>query len=250
MFRHAVLLLIFLPVLLLPGCGGAGPEPPVGSPEGGGPPPGGAAGSYSQPSTATPWPTFTPVPTLTPVPAPAPTQTPLPTATLWPIRPSGLAGLTLPPGDVALTPGAPGVPPTPYGKLPDAWVFLDKQALTAFWGGPLPEYLQARQWDRLPAPVELVSTDTRYMLWVVVFDFRQAEPDYEMRGYVRWLNLLPDADPLVMFESPMTVSSASPFFFHGLGGDEPGLWSPGLYRVEFLDDRHRVVVDADFEVRS
>ena len=246
---------VFIFLLLSLGCGGllgagdsARPGPgshPVGVPRSAELGPGDSlAGAPVAPPTATPWPTFTPAPTATPVPTPVPTQRPAPTATPWP-RYSAEPEATVPAGSVPPVPA-----PTPYGKLQGGLVFLEKQALSAFWGGDLPDYLRGKEWDRMPEPARVVSTDTRYMLWVVVFDFTQAEPGYEMRGFVRWRSVPPGVAPVVMFETPITVSARSPFFYHGLGRDAPGVWRPGFYRVEFLDDRYQVVVDADFEVRS
>ncbi len=236
-------------VFLLPllGCGllgagdsvgpGPGPSPPSLSQAGVEPGP-----VHVSPPTATPWPTFTPAPTPTPRLTPTPTPRPAPTATPWP---------RYSPGRVDLVPSASGtpIPPTPYGKLHGGQVFLEKEVLVVFWGGDLPDYLQGRDWSRMPESMEVVPSDIPYMLWVVAFDFTQAEPDYEMEGFIRWRSVPPGVEPVIMFEDRVTVSARSPFFYRGLGRDGPGIWNPGFYRVEFLDDRYQVVVHADFEVR-
>ena len=248
-FRWSRVLAVFAVFLLsLPGCGFLGAGDSVG------PGPGFSTPSLSQaegepglvhvsPPTATPWPTFTPAPSPTAVPTRAPTPRPAPTSTPWP---------RYSPGRVAPVPSSVGtsIPPTPYGKLHGGEVFLEKEVLVAFWGGDLPDYLQGRDWSRIPESVEVFPSDTHYVLWVVGFDFAQAEPGYEMEGFIRWRSVPPGVEPVVMFEDRVTVSASSPFFYRGLGRDDPGIWNPGFYRVEFLDDRYQVVVHADFEVRS
>ena len=191
--------------------------------------------------TATPWPTFTPVPTVIPTPSPAPTRPPAPTATPWP-------RFSLEPENSTDGVGKPSWVPD-GSELERNYVFLEKQALLPFWGGELPDYLVERDWDRMPSPSPVVSSDTRYMLWVVAFDFTQASPDYEVPGLIRWRSVPVGIDPVIMFEVPVTVSAGIPFFYHGLGRDDPGLWLPGFYRVEFLDGLREVVAYAEFEVR-
>ena len=176
-------------------------------------------------ATPTPWPTFTPAPTP------------------WP---------RYSPGRVDLVPSASErpIPPTPYGKLHGGQVFLEKEALVAFWGGDLPDYLQDHDWSRIPESVKVVPSDVPYLLWVVAFDFTQAEPGYEMEGFIRWLSVPPGVQPIIMFEDQVTVSALSPCVCRGLRQVNTGTWNPGFYQVEFLDDRYQVVVHADFEVRS
>ena len=201
--------------------------------------------SYTPSPTATPWPTFTPAPTPTAVPVPVPTNPPGPTATPWPrFSPDPVSGES-PSGDGS----APEPSPAPAGELRRNGVFLLKQGLSPFRGGDLPGYLEERDWDRMPPPAPVVAFGARYMLWVVAFDFSQAAPGYEVQGLVRWLSVPPGVDPVVMSEIPMTVSARSPFFYHGLGGGEPGIWTPGSYRVEFLDGEGDTAAQAGFEVR-
>ena len=236
-------LALFAFLFLCLGCGARGGEGPSAGPAYPGDAPGTGLGSvYVLPPTATPWPTFTPAPTPTAVLTPVPTQTSVPTATPWPRRSRG--GIS-----TALPEGAPTISPTPYGKLPRGEVYLEKQSLVAFWGGDLPDFLLAKEWDRMPDPVRVVSSDIPYLLWVVAFDFTQAEPGYAMPGFLRWLSVALGVESMVMFETPVTVSAESPFFYHGLGSDDGSIWNPGFYRVDLLDDRYQPVVHADFEVR-
>ena len=260
----AVVAIFLLPLL---GCGFLG----AGNSVGPGP---GSTPSLSQavvepgpghvsPPTATPWPTFTPVPTatpwptFTPAPTPWPTFTPVPTVVLTPVPTPSPAPARTPwprysPGRVDPVPsaGERPIPPTPYGKLRGGQVFLEKEALVAFWGGDLPDYLLGRDWSRIPESVKVVPSDIPYLLWVVAFDFTQAEPGYEMEGFIRWLSVPPGVEPVIMFEDRVTVSARSPCVCRGLRQVNTGTWNTGFYRVEFLDDRYQVVVHADFEVRS
>ena len=191
--------------------------------------------------TATAWPTFTPVAMATATPSPAPTRPPAPTATPWP-------RFSLGPENSA--DGADKPSSVPDGsELERNNVFLEKQALLPFRGGELPDYLVKRDWDRMPSPSPVVSSDTRYMLWVVAFDFTQASPGYEVPGLIRWRSVPPGVDPVIMFEVPFIISAETPFFYHGLGRDDPGLWLPGFYRVEFLGALREVAAYAEFEVR-
>ena len=231
--------LLALVLLLLSACGGAPRDvapasaeavPPVGPT---------LESSYGflppLPIGSTPWPTFTLAPTLIPTPSPAPTRPPAPTATPWP---------RFSPGEAPTSAPALGA-----GGLDRRVVFLEKQSLLPFRGGELPDYLQKRDWDRMPVPAPVFSSDARYMLWVVAFDFTEASPGYELQGLVRWQSMRPGSAPVVMFEVPVTLSRLSPFFYHGLGRDDPGLWLPGLYRVDFLDASGALLTHAEFEVR-
>lgn len=195
------------------------------------------------PPTATPWPTFTPAPTPTVTPAPTPTQRPAPTPTPWPRRPalgSIVPGATPTPGLERSSPGGPE----------DFGVYLAKQSLVPFWGVQLPDYLVAMDWNRMPESPGVVSPNIPYMLWVVVFDFSEADPGYEIDGLIRWWSTPGDRPPVIMFETPATLSDEFSFFYHGLGDDAPGIWAPGFYRAEFLDGRGSVIARASFEVRS
>ena len=201
--------------------------------------------SYTPIPTVTPWPTFTPAPTPTAAPVPLPTNPPGPTATPWPrFSLDPVSGEPPSGGGSASEPS-----PAPAGELRRNGVFLMKQGLLPFRGGDLPGYLEERDWDRMPPPAPVVAFGARYMLWVVAFDFSQAAPGYEVQGLIRWLSVPPGVDPVVMSENLVTLSASSPFFYHGLGGGEPGIWTPGFYRVEFLDGEGDTAAQAGFEVR-
>ena len=234
-------LLVLLSIL---GCGGS--RPPGDVP--GVPPLSGAASPpvvLTFAPTATPWPTFTPVPTPTAAPTPTAVPTPVPTSTPWPrtFMESPVSGISR--GDISGSGDGSEGPVAVIGEN----VFLAKQGLVAFRGDELPDYLRSRDWDRMPDSVRVVSTDTRFMLWVVAYDFSQVGYGAELEGFIRWVSIRPDVEPLTMYELPVTLSHDSPFFYHGLGAPEPGLWSRGEYRVEFLDSGYNRVLSAGFEVR-
>ena len=199
--------------------------------------------------TFTPWPTFTLAPTPVPTPSPVPTNPPAPTATPWPrgvLETKAAKSTEVPPVSLVI-PRSPA--PVPGAGLEDMNVFLEKQALLPFRGGDLPDYLVERDWDRMPPTPALFRSGSRYMLWVVAFDFSEAEPGLEPEGLVRWWSAPPGVEPLVMFEVPVVFSSEHPFFYHGLGRDDAGFWMPGFYRVEFLDAAGNVAAASGFEVR-
>lgn len=80
--------------------------------------------------------------------------------------------------------------------------------------------------------------------------YAQAPPDYRAVATIRWLSVPPGVEPLALYQpAPITLSAGNPFFYHGLGRDEPGLWRPGFYRVELRDAGGQVVVFDEFEVR-
>ncbi len=218
--------------------------------------------TYTPSPTSTAWPTFTPVPesTLapvllsTPVPAPLPASTPgsVPAAVSTPVP----APATARPEPAVSGPESTPVPepsPTPFGKLPGAPAFFRQQSLFPLQESELPEYLQSGdfelQLEQLPAPAEVISRVTRYVVWVVVFDLSRAPGDFVMDGYVRWIDLASGLEPLVMLESAVQLSRAQPLFYYGLGRDSTGFWNPGLYRLELLDGRYELVLDWTFEVR-
>ena len=245
----AVLLLLILLLFILLGCSSEMQVTPPGeavastssaSPAGND---GADAAARRFPATATPWPTFTPAPTPTMTPVPAPTQRPAPTPTPWPRRSAPSDIVPGPTPVERLGAGSPGGPE-------DFGVYLVKQSLVPFWGEQLPDYLTVMDWDRMPETTGVVSPGIPYMLWVVVFDFSEADSGYEIDGIIRWWSISRTFPPVIMFETPVVLSERLPFFYHGLGGDDLSVWTPGLYRVEFLDGRRSVIARAKFEVRS
>ena len=276
MFGHRVLLALCFPLGLVfaLGCGEYGGESPV--VDSGevllSPPP---SWVYTPGPTATQWPTFTPVPTPTLTPTPMVVPTRVPTSTLFPTSTPILSpeppvstlavvptpfveGATVVPQPVETPPAVVETPeveveltpsPTPYGKVWNHDFFFWQQSLFPLQSSVVPDYLNNREWEKLPRPAEFISRSTRYVIWVVVFDGSQADPDFVMNGFVRWTQLPPVGDSLVMLENPVELSPTFPFFYAGLGTDTPGFWMIGSYRVDLLDDRYEPVVGWTFEVR-
>lgn len=222
--------------------------------------------------TATPWPTFTPLPTATPTPTPyptifVPTATPFPTAvpveTLVPevvevdvleVGVPGDGGDEGPAAGVGGKAAVLGVPeptpsPTPFGKLwMDDYVFRG-QTLVPLVNDDVPGYINDWDWAKFPKAAEVINRNTRFVLWVVGFDSSGAKPGFEMEGYVRWTDITPGREELVMHESRVQLSHGVTNFYRGLGRQTPGLWKTGRYKVEFLDNRGVVVVGREFRVR-
>ena len=251
--RIGVLLLGFL-FLLSVGCGGGRSEerslvflqtpPPA------------VEWTYVPDSTATPWPTFTPVPTPTLMPTPWPTVTPtlVPTATPVPerTRVANSAGGVSPvlPDDGVVQASPMLVPtPTPYGWLGAGRMRFDRQVLLPLQVLELPDYIASPDWSRLPSPARVISRTTKMAFWLVIFDPSGLEREYTEMGYVRWMDVTPGLEPLVMFEKEVELTFDIPYFFVALGDRKPGFWKPGVYRVEFLTDVYELVVDWEFEVR-
>ncbi len=254
--------LAFLLLLVLLGCGG-GDEPGRVEPAAvAALPTPTEAWVYVPAATATPWPTFTPVPTptLTPTPALVPTWTPAPTRAPTPVpspkptvEPTSVP-VVLPaeePGEVLEPPptGARAPTPTPYGKIWRGEFFFELQTFFPVQVDEVPQYLNDGAWEMLPEPSEFVSRFSKFLYWVVVFDPSEADDDFLMDGFIRWTDVTPGRDSLVMLERGVELSKSMPFFFTGLGRKTPGLWQPGQYRVDLLDDRYEPVVGWAFEVR-
>ena len=229
---------------------------------------------YTPAPTATSWPTFTPVPTtLTPTPVPTPALTLGPTLTPWPTLTSTPAPTVVPtevPTSVpdvselsppvlgSPTPGVVNTPeptvdltpsPTPYGKIWNDDFFFWQQSFFPLQSSEVPQYLNDNEWEKLPPPVDFVSRFSRFVIWVVVFDGSRADPDFVMNGFVRWIEMPPGDESLIMLESPVELSVPAPFFYTGLGRASPGFWRVGNYRIELLDDRYEPVVGWNFEVK-
>ncbi len=243
--------LVFLLLVLTTACGGGEAASGVSSPSEGDSSALGVAVPTAFP-TATPWPTFTPVPTPTVTPVPLPTVAPAPTSTPWPRHPHGPPGVRLGVHE--------GHGEEQRLSHEDMGVYLVRQTLVPMWDEKLPDYLADNDWDRMPEPQGVFSADTPFMLWVVVFDFNEAPEDYHVHGNVRWWSLVPGEEPLLMFETesktlgrapaPGEGFQATPFFYEGLGSTSGSVWTPGLYRVDFVDDRGDVLAVSSFEVRS
>ena len=233
---------------------------------------------YIRPSTSTPWPTFTPAPPP-PSPTAAPTATPVavlvveaprsvPSGLVSPL-PTGAAEAAVPaPASTAVVAGdgpssagpgggfssltpVPSPPPTPvpYGKVPGEEVYFHQQSLFPLQISRFPEHLRAGNPDVWPRTVKVVSRETRYVVWAVAFDMSSAPDDFLLEGFVRWTDVTPGFDPLIMLESPKRISKVERLFYTGLGRGTPGFWKPGSYRVEFMDDEFESFVSSEFEVR-
>ena len=262
------LFLLMVPALLslaVLGCGGEVSDPvaPASGPVPGPRP----LVEFEVSPTATAWPTFTPAPTPTPV--PEPTLRPTPTRFLVPPvpgPPSEVSSASVPElGDMAQDPEALVVlpvaaspppatvmapTPTPFGRIRDYPVYFLRQGFYPLQDGEVPSYVLGEEWSHLPPSFETLLQSTPMALWVVVFDAHDAPEDWRMMGTVRWVNLNREGlRPVVMYEVGQEISRDFPYFARGLGREIAGLWEPGDYRVEFLDDRHELVVDWDFRVR-
>lgn len=218
-------------------------------------------GSMPEPSfaTATPHPTFTPLPprpqavyTL-----PFPTREPAlaaPTAepdlgpTLVPHielatptpQPTLLPQPTLVGIDTADLFATPTPSPLQY-YVPDSDLLLKRQTVFMSYYAEPPSF-----WPR-PSAVFYTRT-ARHIGWWVEFDYADASEDFEMRGLLRLLNVTNGEH--VIYQTPYDLTYGRDLFIM-LGDDVPGtLWFPGLYRFEAWDNRDRVAVHYDFEVRS
>ena len=126
-----------------------------------------------------------------------------------------------------------------------------------------------------PEPMAVVRRGTNFVVWAFTLDVTQEGEDFQMDGFVRWVDVTYPAHPLVMTESPVRLvedfggeavevprSRVVPSEidtdqnvryrtqWHSLGHqNEPSLWQPGLYQVQFLDDHHQALFFWQFEVR-
>ena len=270
-------------LLGLVGCGGGSPAAPElnsGAPAA----PSGPV-FVPLPATATPWPTFTPVATAVSVPveravaadagpvefgeaveepveveflatftpAPAPTSTPLPRATLAPtvaaVVPVGIQGSAYDSETVATVAAPAGGPgPTPYGKVPGAEVYFDRQSFFVLQLAELPPQLLEDDFALLPGAMDVVPASAPFLVWFVVYDLSRVGKDFEAELTVRWIDLKFPERPLVMFRSPVRLAWHQPLFWNGLGEFGGGFWRPGHYRVELIDRVGRILIDWEFRV--
>ncbi len=235
---------------------------------------------YARPATATPWPTFTPAPPP-PSPTAPPTATPavvlvveapraVPSGSVFP-TPTGAPGAAVPalgsavsgggasaaapdgdsfsPTPVPSSTPVPSPTPVPYGKVPGEEVYFHQQSFFPLQVSRLPEHLRSGNPDVWPRSVKVVSSETRYVVWAVAFDVSSAPDDFVLEGFIRWTDVTPGVDPLIMLESPKRVSKVERLFYTGLGRGTPGFWKRGVYRVEFMDDEFESFLSWEFEVR-
>ena len=281
MVRSSVVLLAL--VALIVACGGDGEAPPRPLPtaEIANPP----SELIAFPSTATPWPTFTPLPSPTPTAAPTPgptgddfvsldsrdrlvfTPTPRPTAFLdisATLEPSVLALLTpvpfsenpsvagVPVSTPVLTPFPTRPPSTPFGRVDTsgegAAVFA-AQSLFPVQGVDVPVGRLTGYIEDLPRSYRFIGQGTTMVVWAVIYDVSSVPEGWSMEGTVRWYDVSEGYEPLLMVQGPVALSSSAFMFWQGLRGEAGGLWQPGDYRVELLDESLEVVLFWEFEVR-
>ena len=128
-------------------------------------------------------------------------------------------------------------------------MFFVQQSLFPMQRSAIPDFLVSGDPEQWPVPARVVSGGTRYVMWAVAFDTFAAPEDFEMEGFVRWTDVTPGYDPLIIRESPRRITRVESLLYTGLGRGTPGFWNPGSYRVEFLDDDFQSVVSWEFEVR-
>ena len=164
--------------------------------------------------------------------------------------------------------------PTPY-RLPDTDVFLLRQAFIPSQSVTSPYAFDSRPFSEWPEPMAVVRRGTNFVVWAFTLDVTQEGEDFQMDGFVRWVDVTYPAHPLVMTESPVRLvedfgaeavevprSRVVPSEidteqnvryrtqWHSLGHqNEPSLWQPGLYQVQLLDDHHQALFYWQFEVR-
>ena len=155
------------------------------------------------------------------------------------------------------------IPPIPlgvrsYGALPfdsdddgvdDGWVEFIHQSLFPLQIPRVPETLTTGNPFDLPEPYSVISSSARYIFWTVMYDVRNAPEGWSFTGTVRWINQSPGLRAFLMFEAPVTLSRDTFQVFEGIGQSLPGFWSPGSYRVDFVDENLEEVVSWEFDVR-
>ena len=221
---------------------------------------------YVAEPTATAWPTFTPVataeppatavgaevPVVTTVPVRMETPSPTVVPTVGPLVATAVADtqpvlVTLEPGTMVTEVPEPAA--TPYGKVSGSPVVMRQQTVFPLQSTELPDYLESGDLSRWPLGSEVISRGVNFVVWAVAFDMSEVSEDFVLDGYVRWVQMTSEVDSVVMLESPVAITKAEPLFYEGLGRNYPGFWSPGVYRLEFLDGDYVPVVGWTFEVR-
>ena len=162
--------------------------------------------------------------------------------------PAGALLPTIGPGDVRLLglPSAAQATPTPVFhqvRIPGTDVNLRRQTLFM------------SQVSRVPAgwpSTENVFYErtARHIGWMVDLDYASEEPEFEMRGLMRWLNVTGGSEHVIYQEEyVMDADSAGNALFFMLGKDLPGFWYAGDYRLELWDNRDRLAVYQEFKVK-
>ena len=169
--------------------------------------------------------------------------------------------------------------PEPAGisphRLPNTDVFLLRQTFRPSPSPTLPDTFKSKPFSEWPEPMAVIKQNTNFVFWAYVLDVTQEAEDFQMDGFVRWVDVTYPDHPLVMLEGPVQLvgdvagetvevprSHVVPSevdtgedveyrtLWHGLGHqNKPSLWQPGLYLVQLLDDRHKVLFHWQFEVK-
>ena len=150
-----------------------------------------------------------------------------------------LVGLEFEVPDLLATPTRPPL----QLMVPGTDVRIVRQTMFMSVVARLPEFLPKSQ-------TEFYTRTARFIGWFVVLDYSVVGESFEMEGMLRWLNMSTGKEH-VIFQRPFVMRAADGntlFFMTGRG--EPGFWTPGKYRAELWDNRDRVIVRYDFEVRS
>ena len=156
---------------------------------------------------------------------------------------------TLAPGDPRLLRAVDELmsTPTPQSyqiRVPDTDVLVHRQTL---FMSQLP-----RPPDFWPAAESVFYERTaRYIGWMVDLNYSEADPEFELRGLMRWLSVTGGLEHVIYQEEyAMDADHPGHVLFFMMGNDQPGFWNPGDYRVELWDNRDRVAVRFDFTVKS
>ena len=175
---------------------------------------------------------------------------PAPTPTAKPTRAFGNELLpTVSPGDVRLLGIASAVQATPTPvyhqvSIPGTDVKLRRQTVFMSQVGTVPP-----GW---PVTENVFYERTaRHIGWLVDLDYTAEDPEFEMRGLMRWLNVTGGTEHVIyQQEYVMDADSAGNALFFMLGKDVPGFWYAGDYRLELWDNRDRLAVYYEFKVKS
>ena len=111
-----------------------------------------------------------------------------------------------------------------------------------------------RIFDDLPGPTNkfVVHPDGRLrILWMVLIDGNRIPDEFRVDGREQLLNITNQhsgGQPQVMSERKKFISKKDALAFSITAWNDPGNWTSGIYRFEFLDERGQVVVAQEFEV--
>ena len=188
------------------------------------------------PATQPPPPTVAFLATPTPTPVP-PTPTPelpvaLPTVSAVDARLLGMAD------DALATPT-----PAPYlGKVAGTDIVVRRQTVFLSQVSRPPDF-----WPN--SENVFYQRTARHIGWMIDLDYSAEDPDFEMTGLVRWLNVT--SGEHVIYQQPyvMDADHEGNALLFMLGKDAPGFWHAGRYRLELWDNRDRVVAHYDFTVK-